>query len=123
MSQKWSDKTIFEFWDQYEQRECLWNVRDKCFHDRDARINALNAIVKELNIPAFTIDDLRNKIKSLRTMYAKEHGKVEKSKKSRIGTDELYVPRLFWYQRADRFLNGVTTTRNTMTNLVSKPTW
>ncbi|XP_071056983.1 uncharacterized protein [Onthophagus taurus] len=70
-----------------------------------------------MEISGLTIADLKNKIKTIRTMYKKEHSLVCKSIKSGMGTEELYVPKLFWYKRADIFRNGVTNTRVTSSNL------
>lgn len=119
MSIKWSESVTFRFLELYNEQDCLWNHRLDSYRNRDARENALNIIVKEMGIPGLGITDIKNKIKTIRTMYKKEYTLVCKSKKSGMGTEDMYVPKLFWYKRADEFLKGVTTTRETMSNLVS----
>ncbi|XP_073417762.1 uncharacterized protein [Dendrobates tinctorius] len=49
--------------------------------------------------PSEKVDEtiVRKKIQSLRTVYKKELIKVEKSRKSGAGTDEVYVPTLWYY--------------------------
>ncbi|CAJ0957693.1 unnamed protein product [Ranitomeya imitator] len=46
-----------------------------------------------------TVDEniVRKKIQALRTVFKQEVNKVEKSKKSGAGTDEVYVPKLWYY--------------------------
>lgn len=119
MSIKWSESDTLKFVDLYHKHDCLWNYRMEVYKNKDARENALSLIMKELEMNGLTIADIKNKIKTIRTMYKKEHSLVQKSKKSGMGTDELYVPKLFWYKKADIFLNGVVNTRNTSSNLVS----
>lgn len=119
MSIKWSESDTLKFVDLYHKHDCLWNYRMEVYKNKDARENALSLIMKELEMNGLTITDIKNKIKTIRTMYKKEHSLVQKSKKSGMGTDELYVPKLFWYKKADIFLNGVVNTRNTSSNLVS----
>lgn len=41
------------------------------------------------------------------------------AKKSGAGTDSLYKPKLIWFNRANTFLNEVTSTRESSSNLVS----
>lgn len=119
MSLKWSESVMMKFLELYHKHNCLWNHRTDKYKNKDARENALASIVKEMEISGLTIADLKNKIKTVRTMYKKEHSLVCKSIKSGMGTEEVYVPKLFWYKRADIFLNGVTNTRDTSSNLVS----
>lgn len=119
MSLKWSESVMMKFLELYQKYDCLWDYRTDKYRNKDARENALGCIVKEMEIPGLTIADMKNKIKSIRTMYKKEHSLFCKSIKSGMGTEELYVPKLFWYKRADLFLNGVTNTRDTSSNLVS----
>jgi hypothetical protein len=52
--------------------------------------------VVELNLDGVTIDDLKFKIKTIRTRYASELSKVQNSLKSGAGTDDVYIPNLFW---------------------------
>ena len=44
-----------------------------------------------------TIDNVKKKINSLRAGYRKEHKKVRDSMSTGSGTDEEYVPKLWYY--------------------------
>ncbi|XP_050305043.1 uncharacterized protein LOC126742436 [Anthonomus grandis grandis] len=66
-----------------------------------------------------TCEDIKNKIKSVRTMYKKELNLVLKSVKSGAGTSDIYKPKLVRFERADAFLRSVPTTRDSTSNLVT----
>lgn len=68
-------------------------------------------------ITDFTLNDLKNKIRCLRTTYTQEKSKAEK-KKSGQGTDEIYKPHLKWFDRADTFLHNIVVFRNSSSNMV-----
>jgi hypothetical protein len=59
------------------------------------------------------------KIKSIKNVYRQELLKIEKlKKKSGVGADDVYKPKLAWFKRADIFLKNVSS-RTTTSNLVS----
>lgn len=62
---------------------------------------------------------LTAKIKSIKDVYRTELNKIEKSKKSGCGADDVYVPKLTWFNDAC-FLSEVLATRSSQSNLVSK---
>lgn len=64
-------------------------------------------------------DQLRLKVKSICDVYRQEIAKINRSKKSGAGTDSLYKPKLIWFNRANTFLNEVTSKRESSSNLVS----
>jgi hypothetical protein len=77
-------------------------------------------MVKELNIPDLTQEDVKLKIKSIRSRYSSELAKVLKSEKSGAGRDDIYIPKLFWFKQADLFLRSVCTPRLSSSTTVSK---
>jgi hypothetical protein len=52
---------------------------------------ALKELVKQLNIPNLTQEDVKLKIKSIRSRYSSEQAKVLESEKSGAGRDDIYV--------------------------------
>lgn len=97
MSLKCPERVMLQFLELYQKHDCLWNYRLEKYKNKDARKNALNSIVKEMEISGLTIIDLKNKIKTIRTMYKKNiHWFANKKKKqtkytcrNRFGTKEL----------------------------------
>ncbi|RVE54811.1 hypothetical protein evm_000578 [Chilo suppressalis] len=63
------------------------------------------------------IEELKMKIKNIRTTYNREASKVAKSKKSGAGKDDIYRPQLIWFSVADRFLKPVIEGRNSKDNM------
>ena len=122
MSEKWNADEISKFLEMYEEYECLWNIRHSDYMNRSKRDVAINvlaqALVKEgLHVP--NVEFLRKKIKVIKNVYRQELLKIEKSKKSGAGLDDIYQPRLSWFKKADAFLRNVTVSRASSSNLVS----
>jgi hypothetical protein len=95
--------------DLLSNQECVWDVKSERYRNLNIRDKALEEMVKELNIPDLTPEDMKLKIKSIRSRYSSELGKVLKSEKSGASRDDIYVPKLFWFKQADLFLRSVCT--------------
>lgn len=93
---------------------CVWFVSKLGSKRESVRTNSGRA---DLN--GVTIDDLKAKIKTIRTRYASELSKVQNSLKSGAGTDDIYIPKLFWYKQADTFLRSVCVPRRSTSTQVS----
>jgi hypothetical protein len=61
-------------------------------------------MVNELNIPDLTTEDVKLKIKSVRSRYSSELAKVLQYEKSGAGRDDIDIPTLFWLKQADLFI-------------------
>ncbi|CAJ0967363.1 unnamed protein product [Ranitomeya imitator] len=87
--------------DMYRSLPCLWKIKSVDYSNRykkKAAYEKLVALYKQHH-PTETVDEniVRKKIQALRTVYKKEVNKVEKSMKSGAGTDDVYVPKLWYY--------------------------
>ena len=82
---------------------------------KDARDRAIQEIIMELNLD-LTDADIKNKIKSIRTVYKKELTLIFISKKS--GDKTIYEPKLIWFKHAASFLRPVTVARQSTSHLV-----
>ena len=49
----------------------------------------------------------KRKIENLKDCYRNELNKINRSKKSGAGTDDIYTPKLVWFSKADSFLRNV----------------
>ncbi|CAD7090245.1 unnamed protein product [Hermetia illucens] len=108
---KWSDIRALQFLDIYEKHECLWNPRIEEYKNKSARNAAFDAMLAELQIPDLTANDIKLKIKSIRTTYKRELSTVLKAEANRTKDGPVYKPKLFWFHRADSFLRPVSTSR------------
>ncbi|KAI4453982.1 hypothetical protein MML48_scaffold00007255 [Holotrichia oblita] len=109
---KWKDDHTPLILSLKKDQQCLWNTKAETYKNKVHRENALKEIVKELNIQDVTVEDIKLKIKTIRTRYSSELTKVNKSVKSGTGPADVYVPKLFWYKQADTFLHAVCIPRS-----------
>lgn len=89
------DKQILrDFIAEYKQLPELWDVRSKEYTKRDkknAAYEKLLTIYKGLKSDA-TVDEVKKKINTLRSNFRKELKKINDSKRSGAGSDDIYVP-------------------------------
>lgn len=117
---KWRDNHIPKFLELYQREECLWNVKSEDYKNVTMRAKSYEQIRAGMELDAIiTINDIKNKIKSIRTTYKVELNKLLKANKSGTGTEDVYKPKLFWFAQADVFLRGVSVPRESQSNLVS----
>ncbi|KAF5289305.1 hypothetical protein FQA39_LY15143 [Lamprigera yunnana] len=79
------------------------NVRERKGRRRNkhARADALIKITDDIkpNTPEIAIEDAKKKLNNLRSQFAHENNKVIASRKSGIGTDDIYEPTIWWYEK------------------------
>ncbi|XP_066151266.1 uncharacterized protein [Euwallacea fornicatus] len=105
---KWREADTIKFVELYEKAECLWNFRHPVYKHRNARDKAIQNMLKEMNMADFGVNELKNKIKNIRSTYQQEVNKIRRSKENLGGgIMEEYKTNLAWFHIADRFLRGV----------------
>lgn len=57
------------------------------------------------------IDALRRKIKTIRTVYRQEAAKIEKTQKHATSLEQVYKPRLVWFNIAHSFLRDINVSK------------
>jgi hypothetical protein len=62
------------------------------------------------------VNDIRAKIKTIRTRYSSELAIMRKSEMSGDGSNDLNVRRLYWFKQADSFLRDVCTPKDSSSN-------
>lgn len=107
MAERWSSQENIRFVNLYRDQENLWNIFDSQYKNRDARKASLQHIAKEINIPGFTEKNVTKKFKNLRSTYNQELIKIEKSKKSGNGTDDIYKPSIKWFDIMDYIMKVI----------------
>jgi hypothetical protein len=102
-----NDAHLRSFTEIYETLPELWNPADPSYmnkHKRNVALDKLLVVYKETK-PEATRADVRKKINSLPTNFRKELKKIETSKRSGTGTDEVYQPNS-WVFHALQFLRA-----------------
>jgi hypothetical protein len=68
---------------------------------------ARSKLVQELNFLELTVQDVKLKVRAVRTGYAPALDKVIKSEQSDAALHDIYAPKLFCFKQAHSFLRGV----------------
>ncbi|KAF6207352.1 hypothetical protein GE061_018593 [Apolygus lucorum] len=89
-----------------ERYPVLWNLKDKDYFNTKLKEDVFKRLMCELDenqlMGGMDVKQLKAKIKSIKDVYRQEVNKIERSRKSGAGTDELYSPKLAWFKRSMR---------------------
>ncbi|XP_017490787.1 PREDICTED: uncharacterized protein LOC108378981 [Rhagoletis zephyria] len=97
----WRHTEILKLLDSYRQYECLWNTQSPDYKQQEMRKGSWIALSKEFGKK---VDDIKKKIKHLRTCYMAEKKKVESRTDS--NGDPIYESHLYYYKQMS-FLDPV----------------
>lgn len=118
MAERWTSDQNIKFVELYKNQTNLWNCLDPNYKNRDLRKASLEHIRLECNLQ--NMNEVTKKIKNLRSTYNQELLKIEKSKKSGSGTDEIYKPSIKWFDSMDYIMKIINLKeKETSSNLVS----
>ena len=96
----WSKETILSFINLYKSKECLWKVKSKDYNNRFLREVAYGDLItfcQQFNRGA-NKDFVTKKINNLRTAFRKEQKKQAGLKLAGDGVDDIYEPKLWYFQ-------------------------
>ncbi|KAL4125898.1 hypothetical protein QTP88_010135 [Uroleucon formosanum] len=88
------------------------------YRDRDLRAAAAKRISHELNIPGFGPKEVISKFKNLRSSFCQELKKISDSARSGKGTNDIYEPKVFWFDQMNSLIRPFVQQRPTQSNLV-----
>ncbi|XP_077287424.1 uncharacterized protein LOC143912110 [Arctopsyche grandis] len=103
---------IINFIEDYRKLPLLWDYKHKNYVNKKRRNDALKVLGTKYNM---TTEDVKKKIKCLRSYYCKERTKTM-NKRSGAGTDETFQSTWFAYNNMS-FLSDITTTRDAKYNI------
>jgi len=72
MSNKWSENTTINFVEEYMNHECLWNVNNPLYKNKQCRDSAYSTLAETMNMSGFGVPEVKTKIKNLRSTYSQE---------------------------------------------------
>lgn len=117
MADRWTSEQNIKFVELYKDQTNLWNCLDPNYKNRDLRKASLEHIRMELGLQ--DTNEVTKKIKNLRSTYNQELLKIEKSKKSGCGTDDIYKPSIKWFDAMDYIMKIINLKeKQTTSNLV-----
>lgn len=121
MANKTTDDEQRELWREfiavYRDLPDVWKVKSDGYKDRNRKDAAYKILVdkmKEIE-PRADRASVRAKINSFRTAYRREMKKVKESIKSGGGTDDVYVPSLWYFDELDFLRDQETQIQGTST--------
>lgn len=115
-SKKWSDEEHLKIVQLYKTEGCLWNIHSPNYRNKEMRTAALQNICDKMGIESLDIEDVKTKIKTLRSTYYLECDKISKSSRPGLGNN-VYVPKIKWFPELHSFIKDVAVKRR---NWVSK---
>lgn len=99
-----SSEQTLSFIEDYRSHSALWDIKDKDYTNKIKRNDAYSFLATKYNMD---IKGVKNKIKSLRSYFSKEHQKVTE-KKSGAGIEDKYDPPWFAYKSMLFILDSIT---------------
>ncbi|XP_075194723.1 uncharacterized protein LOC142295511 isoform X2 [Anomaloglossus baeobatrachus] len=100
-----SQEFIRELIELYRSFPCLWLVKSPDYCNRNKKREAYAKLIAlfQQHDPSEKVDEtmVRKTIQGLRTVFKKELNKIERSKRSGCGTDDIYVPSLWYFNLMD----------------------
>lgn len=109
---------ILEFLEHYQQYPCLWDKSSSHYKNRQMRDEAERVLMEVSGIEDVKV--LRAKMRSIRGTYNNEIRKIKKSTTTGSGTEDIYKPKLHWFNYANSFLSkNAEDEPDSETNLVS----
>ena len=115
----WNNKEIvLQFIEMYRTVPALWKIKSKEYSNKLAKELAYSTLIEFCQKFEQSADKqfVVNKINNLRTAFRKELKKIEASKLSGAGRDEIYEPKL-WYFSHLLFIQDQEVPRTGMSNL------
>lgn len=111
---------LTSFISKYREMRNLWEVKHPQYYAKHVRKSTLERLLAfvQATIPEATMETLLKKIGVLRNMYKREHKKIQESRRSGASADDVYVPRL-WYYNQLRFLDDQNEARPSLSTLPS----
>lgn len=78
---------------------------------------ALSSFAEELGIDGFGTKEITTKIKNIRSQYLQEKKKIRSSTGTGSSAEDVYHPKLQWFNLLDSFLMASAEPRATSSNL------
>ncbi|XP_050676766.1 uncharacterized protein LOC126973481 isoform X2 [Leptidea sinapis] len=113
-------KILEDFIEMYRSNPCLWQIKNKDYHNRDKKEAAYKLLIEKLREiePGANKDVVVKKINNLRSNVRKKKKKYEQSLKSGASADDVYRIKL-WYYDLFNFIHDQCTPRESSSNLDS----
>lgn len=103
MAHRWTDADAIKLIELYKTYHFLWDSNHRLYKNHMARTKAYESIMEQMNKPNITVQDIRCKIKNLRSSYYQEVKKVSRAQD--LGLE--YTPTLPWFDYVKDIMDTV----------------
>lgn len=111
----------------FQEEPDLWNVSSAAYSKKESRQKALRTIVEKLKEDyeglECNVNQIQAKISYLRGYYSKELAKINKSRKSGAGSDEVYSSSWIHFKSLDTFLKTQIVPRGSQSKIWTHLQW
>ncbi|RZF48322.1 hypothetical protein LSTR_LSTR010285 [Laodelphax striatellus] len=104
---RWSPEETIKLIREFAAKECLWNRKAPSFKNKEAKEEALNSIAENMNIPGFGVNEVKRKMRTLRSTFYQEKKKINNSLQSGADGDSVYTTNLAWYNEMKELLSCI----------------
>ncbi|XP_033106104.1 uncharacterized protein LOC117108245 [Anneissia japonica] len=113
MSHKKALPSATQLVELYQSEEVLWNIHNSDYFNKRKRRNALERIGAIIGI---TAEEVKSKLRNMRTYYNAEKKKIENAGKREPGTDDVIESSWPLFNLLDKFLSDIVVRRPTKSN-------
>ncbi|PIO11954.1 hypothetical protein AB205_0017470, partial [Aquarana catesbeiana] len=120
MNAKFKEPEFLSAFIDHREMRNLWEVKHPQYYLKHVGKSTLERLLTfvQTYIPEATMEMLLSKIGILRNMYKRKHNNIQNSMRSGASSDDVYVPRLWYYSKL-RFLDDQTEARASLSTLPS----
>lgn len=95
----WSKQFLLEFIELFKSQEPVWYIKSKDYYNKGKRNECYDLLLTKIQSvdPTANRDTVTKKINNLRSSFRKEFKKVTVSKVSGASADDIYKPKLWYY--------------------------
>lgn len=97
----WTQRAVEILIESYRAHPILYNSKDPLYHNRVKKELAYQDVHQDVCLEKSncTVDDIKKKVNGLRSNFARELEKINKTKRSGAASKDVHKPTLWWFEK------------------------
>ncbi|XP_064652903.1 uncharacterized protein LOC135503313 [Lineus longissimus] len=97
----WTQRAVEIMIESYRAHPILYNTKDALYHNRVKKELAYQEVLEDVckEKSDCTVDDVKKKMNGLRSNFAREMEKINKTKRSGAAAKDVHKPTVWWFQK------------------------
>lgn len=97
----WTQELTDILIEEYRARPVLYDTKNPMYHNRVKKETAYQGVVDKLSpkCEGCTVEAVKRKLNGLRSHLSREFDKMKKKNKSGAGANDMYQPKVWWFQK------------------------